>query len=402
MIKKLQIKFFAVVATIAFFILGIFYSALNILMINNTNQTIQNTLTIINEKSDYLSSGNIDFFTKEENKLEFHFFFVEIQDREESGFYAYDVSIDENNAKKYALKHLNDKSTFGRDKNYYFMKKNLENNTTRFIFLDCKDRFLSQRKLTTISGIIALILWLLISICSTIFSRYAIKPYLIQYENEKQFITNASHELKTPLAIIQANIEVLSMENTDNEWIKSTLKQTSRMTKLVNNLVLLTKLNENNINVLCKEDFNISEILNDAAETYKVLTIKKNIDYTYKIEDDIIYNGDIEVLSKLFSILLDNAIKYTPENGSISISLENKKKYVHIKIFNTCQDLKKENIDKLFDRFYREEKSRSRKTGGYGIGLSLAKSIVEAHSSTIKATYKENGVEFSIKLKYFK
>lgn len=397
--KQLRVRFFAIVASVSFLILGIFYIALNTILIQTTDDNIHRVLTYLNSRDNFIDE-NEDNYLGEEKKFRIRFFTVEIKPNGETIYLGKDVyQIDEESAKEYAFKNLAENATYGKEKKYNYVRKNFEDGTVRFIFLDCEEEYNNLSLVASVSGVIVLALWIVISISSALLSKYAIKPYVEQYKSERRFITDASHELKTPLAIIQANLEILALEYEKNEWLTSSLNQTNRMTKLVNDLVLMTKLSENNSYALKIERFNLSELLIDAAESYQILADRKLISYSYHIEEDIFYNGDIDSVSKLFFILLDNAIKYTNQGGIMKIDLFSNKKGINIIFYNTCLDINSNNVSKLFSRFYRVEESRSRKTGGFGIGLALAKTIVDAHNGSIKAEAQgNNAVEFKIKL----
>lgn len=235
-------------------------------------------------------------------------------------------------------------------------------------------------------GSISLILLLFISIYLT---NKTIKPIKESFEKQKEFIANASHELKTPLTIIRTNTSLVlsnSRETVESQskWLNYINNQIERMAKLIDEMLSLAKLDTG------KElekftVFDISKLINNVLLTFEAVLFENNIELSSNIEEDITIKGDRESIKKVFSILLDNAIKYTNKNGKIDVELIKDKNKIKLKIKNTGEGIKKEDLDKIFERFYRVDTSRARDTGGYGLGLSIAKSIVESHNGKIYA-----------------
>lgn len=227
----------------------------------------------------------------------------------------------------------------------------------------------------TMIGLMMPIYWL---------SKLAMRPVEESIKKQKQFITDAGHELKTPLAIISADAEVLEMCEGENEWLTSIKNQTVRMNGLVKNLVTLSKLDEVN-NTGEKKLFDISEAVIDTASNFESSAKASNKSFEISASQGLTYKGDEVEIRQLVSILCDNAVKYTNEGGMIRLFLYKSGKNIQIDVFNTCEHVDPEKTERLFDRFYRADASRSRETGGYGIGLSIAKAIVDRHNGKIKA-----------------
>ena len=268
-----------------------------------------------------------------------------------------------------------------------------KNDTILIIFYDC-GRSLSNARTFLITSVgISLICLLLVYILITLFSKAVIRPAAEAYEKQKQFITDAGHELKTPLAIINADADVLEMEldcdpeaGTSNEWLEDIRKQTSRLTELTSNLIYLAKTEEGTKDAFTFVDFPISDVIAQEAESFKgpAHAARKTIDI--KIEENLSMNGDQKAIRQLVDIFLDNAIKYSPDGGTIAIKLKKTGRYIGLSVTNSTKTpVTKENTKHMFDRFYRTDASRNSDTGGYGIGLSIAKSIVEAHKGKITA-----------------
>lgn len=252
------------------------------------------------------------------------------------------------------------------------------------IFIDCGrdlDMFYSVVKnsiLISTVGIFSVFFLILI------FSKRAIAPIAKSYEKQKQFITNASHELKTPLAIIRTNQDVLEMEYGTSEWIKSTKNQVERLSNLVGSLVSLSRMDEEK-NKLSKENFSLSNVVEESAEAFEGLANQKGKEIELQIESNLIYYGNEAAIRQLVSILLENAIKYGKEDSKILLSLKQEGKKYYLQTKNEADDLVSGNYNVLFERFYRADTSHSSKTGGYGIGLSVAKAIVLKHRGKITA-----------------
>ena len=217
-----------------------------------------------------------------------------------------------------------------------------------------------------------------------IFSKIVLRPVAQSYEKQRQFITDAGHELKTPLTIIDANTEVIEMENGESQWTKSIRNQVDRLTTMVGQFITLSKMEEKNEN-FHKTDISLNIILNESLEPFDAVFLSKNIKINTFSEKDIHISGDEKLLRQLFEILIDNAAKYTSENSTFSISMKRKSRKNMLTFENESDTISEGNLDILFDRFYRTDASRNSATGGSGIGLSVAKSIVTLHGGTIHA-----------------
>lgn len=235
-------------------------------------------------------------------------------------------------------------------------------------------------------GSISLILLLLISIYLT---NKTIKPIKETFEKQKQFIANASHELKTPLTIIRTNTSLvlsnksLSVES-QSKWLNYINNQIERMSELLDEMLSLAKLDTNRgLDEFVV--FDLSKLLNNILLTFEAVIFENKIQLESNIEEDISIKGDKESIKKVVIILLDNAIKYTNKSGKIDVELKQEKNKIRLKVKNTGEGIKKEDINKIFERFYRVDSSRARETGGYGLGLSIAKSIVESNNGKIYA-----------------
>lgn len=258
----------------------------------------------------------------------------------------------------------------------------------RIIFLDCGRSLSTYRNFVlTALGVSAAGL-LAVLVLLVFLSAHIVKPFLENYEKQKRFITDAGHELKTPLAIIAADTEVLEMDFGENEWICDIQSQTKRMADLTNDLTLLSRMEEE----LPKEmmvKFALSDVVEETVGTFQALAKVQNKILTGNITPQIWMQGDEKAISRLVTILLDNAMKYSQANGRISVTLQKQKKRIRLSVFNKTEQVSREHMSHLFDRFYRIDDSRNSETGGYGLGLSIAAATVETHKGRITASTED-------------
>lgn len=280
---------------------------------------------------------------------------------------------------------------------YKFLVVKTGGNKNMVVFLDCQNEMQSVKTILLLSSAATVFCVLVVYLLVVLFSKKAIDPVVKSNERQKQFITDASHELKTPITVINTSLTVLEMDVGKQKWIDKALAQTDKLKGLVDSLVSLSRMDEEQPQVLC--DFNISDAVYETAESFADFAKEKGHEIVTDIENDIVFKGNEYSVRQLISILTDNAVKYASVGSPIEISLKKSKRGVVIKCANLCENVDESELSKLFDRFYRGDKSRSSK-GGYGIGLSLAKSICEAHKGDIFAKkIGENKIEFTAELK---
>ena len=251
------------------------------------------------------------------------------------------------------------------------------------IFLNASPEQQSMKTLLTVSLMVAAASLLLGFALVAAFSKKAIAPYVRNMELQKQFITDAGHELKTPLTSISTSADVLKMENGDNEWVDNIQKQTVRMSKLVKNLVTLSRLDEG-VPLPDMTEFSLSDAAWEAAEPFTMRAKAQGKSFSQSISPGFAMKGDMAAVQQLISILLDNAFKYSDENGEIRLSLYPQHKNNIIEVYNTCPPDSLGDIDRFFDRFYRADSSR-KYDGGTGIGLAIAKATAQALGGSINA-----------------
>lgn len=253
------------------------------------------------------------------------------------------------------------------------------------VFVDgTMNRSFTRMLLLTV-GIVLLFSLVLILLLIILFSKRSVRPIAESYEKQKQFITDANHELKTPLTLILANLDIIEADIGKNEWLDDIRAEGERMNALVKQLVMLTRMDEEKTDVNVSA-FSLSDAITDTVSEFKMLAEEKGKPIFADVQPGITYTGDEAEIRRVISILLDNALKYCDKGGSIFLALTAKRHPV-ICVENTCAEVDHIELDRLFDRFYRADKARTF-TGGFGIGLSIAKAAVEKHRGEICA-YKK-------------
>ena len=296
---------------------------------------------------------------------------------------------------KLVTEAVNESSTSGYVGTYRYLKVN--NDAGNLVLLLNTQRDLDSfhafmRNSIIVSSIVILSVFILL----VLISKKVIAPIQQSYQKQKQFITDASHELKTPLAIIRSNTDVLELENGDSKWTKNIQNQVDRLTSLVNSLVVFSRMEEKD--TVEKAKFNLSESLHARIDDFEELASFQKKHIIADIDNNIYYRGEQQAIVQLMDILLENAIKYATKETNINITLKKNKKYATMKISNQA-NVKKGDLRKVFDRFYRLDESRNSTIKGYGIGLSMAKLITEKHKEVIKAYAPEDGI-FKIEVRF--
>ena len=297
------------------------------------------------------------------------------------------AAVDTSTALEYAHSVLETSRTQGFVEDYRY-RKQTTGTGTRVIFLDC-GRSLSTFRSFLLTSCGISVLGLLAVLClMLLFSKRIIKPVSESYKKQRRFITDAGHEIKTPLSIIDADVDVLEMDLGENEWLQDIQKQTGRLTELTNSLICLSRMEEDPSRFQMI-DFPVSDVVSETVQSFQALAKSQSKTFTSQIQPMLSLHGDEKAIRQLLSILLDNALKYCGAEGAVSLSLERLGRTIRLCVFNTAESVSQENLEHMFDRFYRADPSRSSKTGGYGIGLSIAEAIVAAHKGKITASSQD-------------
>lgn len=307
----------------------------------------------------------------------------------------YIYSIDEKTAKEYAETVLQK----GREKGYYGdYRYHVDTDSTgsTVLFLNASSALQYMRSLLFVSTATGISSLLVVLVLVLFFSRYAVKPYVKNMERQKQFITDAGHELKTPLTSIATSADIAAMEYEEDEWISNIQRQTARLTRLVGELVALSRLDEE-IPFPEKNTFSLSDAAWEAAEPFAVRAKAEGKNYCQNIGENLTLYGDRNSIQQLISILLDNAVNYADAGGEIRLDIYRRRRRICIEVMNTCSLPGTVDLDRLFDRFYRLDESRSTHTGGTGIGLAMAQAIAETHGGKIRAERADtNTIRFRV------
>ncbi|MBQ1916851.1 MAG: HAMP domain-containing histidine kinase [Lachnospiraceae bacterium] len=307
------------------------------------------------------------------------------------------ASVDLQQAKQYALAVSKNTFSFGSIGNYYYQVSKQKNRTI-VVFVDSTN----QIRLTNRILYMALILLGFGSIISFLVLRAlsykVIAPEIRNAEQQKQFITNASHELKTPLAVIKANTQVQEMMNGKDEWSESTMHQVDRMTGLIQNLVTIVRAEEKE-DAGDRTDTDISEAIRDTVKSYAPVAENAGETLNQNIGDGIHMNAVESQIRQLATLLIDNAIKYCDEKGTIDVTVIQKGRGIRLSVSNSYADGKNVDYSKFFERFYRADQSHNVDKGGYGIGLSIAESLVKQYNGSINASWKDGIITFDCILK---
>ena len=302
-------------------------------------------------------------------------------------------SITEETAIEYAESVLDGKDARGWIDNYRYKVFSTEMGKG-VVFVDGSMSRSSLMQSMTIAGFVLLGCAALVLILIFLLSKKAVKPIAESYEKQKQFVTDANHELKTPLTLILTNLDIAEAELGKNEWLDDIRSEGHRMTELVNQLVALSRMDEE------EQPLNITEVVlgelvTDTVSEFEPLAKERGKALTSNIEKGISYCGDEALLHRLVGILMDNAIKYCDQGGEITVNLHRGRRII-LTVENTYAAVGELELNRLFDRFYRADKARTF-TGGYGVGLSMAKAIVEKHKGEITA-YKKDATHIGFKV----
>lgn len=308
-------------------------------------------------------------------------------------------SVSEEEAADYAVWALGRDDTQGKKDSFiYKISDSKVGNGKTVVFLKTSSSTKSIVDVVLISLGIGVLGWLVMLVIVVALSKKAIRPIGENIERQKQFVTDAGHEIKTPLAIILANTEALELHQGESKWSTNIKSQTHRLNGLMNELLTLSKLDENTVNTACSET-DISRILRSQIASFSESAALKGNSFNADIKDGLCIRADEESIIRLLGILLDNAIKYSTDKSKIDVKLGAHKSGPELCIVNECERLPEVQPDKLFDRFYRGDSARTQKNGGYGIGLSIAKGIVDKYGGRISCEYPEgNKIKFVVRL----
>ena len=407
MLKKMRWKFILSAMTAVFTIVFILSALVNTICYQITARQLDMTLHGIYEserlREDPFKSGQFPdrgFFNEPmpEEPYMTRYFAVSFDSSGEVTHTSrnYIASISDDETLEYARAVLARRSSSGYYKGYRYLVEHSEETSTA-VFLNAGKEVALQKVLLTGCIVVSLLCMLLAFGIIVVLSRRAVDPYMRNIERQKRFITDASHEIKTPLTAIAASADVLALEQEGNEWVETIQQQVQRLSKLVGSLVALSRLDEEQP-LPEQADFSLSDVIWEIAEPVNSLAAAKGLRFSQQIEDGLAVHGDRNSMGQLVSILLENALKYTSPGGEIRLTAARAHREIIMEVYNTCHLEDTTHLDRLFDRFYRPDESRSAVTGGNGIGLSIARAIAEAHRGSITAR-SESGEDITFRVK---
>ena len=405
MLKKMRRRFIGAAMAAFFAVTLLLLLTVNLWNYNITTDRLDSTLDAMSVWGGAAAYGDADdplsgIFGDRSPEARYmtRYFWVQLDTEQKTVrvFSDYIASVSAEQAADYAVSVARSGEERGYRGEYRFLAHFSDNGST-VVFLNASQELQAVRTLLIVSFVVAGVSMLLVFALVSAFSKRAIAPYVKNIEMQKRFITDAGHELKTPLTSISTSADVLAMADSDNEWVVNIRRQCVRLSKLVTNLVTLSRLDEDEP-LPDKAEFSLSDAAWEASDHFETLAKAQGRRFERSIEDELSMFGDRVLVQQMISILLDNAFKYAEADGDISFRLYKRRKSCVIETYNACAPERLTDIDRFFDRFYRADKSRSAGSGGTGVGLSIAKAVAEAHGGSISAKAVPGGVTFTAEL----
>ena len=284
----------------------------------------------------------------------------------------------------------------------YRYTTDVQDDETTYVFVDCSRELASFHSFLSASVAISCIGWLAVLAIVTAASGAVIRPMVESYSKQKRFITDASHEIKTPLAVIDAANEVQEIESGESEWTQSIHEQVARLTALTERLVFLARMDEGSAG-FTMASIDLAEAVDKAAAPFKSVAVSRGKHLSISIADGVRVHADAAAVTQVVELLLDNAARYASEGSVIELSLRavshgKGKGAAELIVSNAVDELPEGDLDRLFDRFYRADVSRSSKTGGSGVGLSVVRAIAEAHGGSATVSGHDHQITFTVRL----
>lgn len=408
MIRKLKIKFVAInMAFISIVLIIIFisvYISTNNRIVHDSNDFMRRIV----ERSDYekFPKREIGGMKRDDFMPPFTSFFVELNESQSiENVIGEDIVISDESVLDTIIEYcLNSKTSngivHGEGLRFYKFTNGI---TTKIAFVDRTNEIKTLSSLIRTSLFVGFFGMLAFFTISVFLANWALKPVEESWEQQKQFIADASHELKTPLTVILTNIGIIMSHKEDtvlsqSKWIGYVKSEAERMTTLINDMLFLAKADSEKSKLILS-NLNFSDIVTGCLLTFESTIFERGKFLESDIQENIFINGEENKLKQLIMILLDNACKYSPEKSTIEIKLIQYQEKCKLTVLNRCYGISQEHLNHIFERFYRIEKSRSRYDGGYGLGLSIAQSIVNLNSGKIYAQSLDNNIVFTVVFK---
>ena len=267
------------------------------------------------------------------------------------------------------------------------------------VIMDCTREFAALHSLWRYSCVLGLACIIVYAVLIAVLSKWIIQPFEANMENQKRFITNAGHELKTPIAIISANAEAIELINGKSQWTDSILKQVRRQTELINALVTMSRIEEYGRDESRKSEIDLTETVGAVAESFKTVAKEQGKTVRADIEEHVKLVTDRHAFHELTNILVDNAVKYCDDGGTVLVSLKGKRRRrskFTLTVANDYKEGKGQDYSRFFERFYRGDESHNSSKSGFGIGLAMAAEFVEAMKGDIKVSWRNGVIYFTV------
>ncbi len=289
---------------------------------------------------------------------------------------------------------------FGNSGDYYYLDTSRPEGGRIVVYLDSTSQIYSNNRILIIASFFLAMGSLITFFVMRVVSSYLIKPEIRNVELQKQFLTNASHELKTPLSVIRANTELLELTSGENEWTVSTMRQVDRLQGLIENLVMITRAQERDAR-MDRTDIDVSRVVRETAQTFEPVARQENRGFAVDAPEELHMTAAEGEIRQITSLLVDNAIKYCDEGGTVTVCLQRagrRGKGIRLSVSNHFAAGRDVDYDRFFERFYRADDSHNIEKGGYGIGLSIAEQIVGNYNGVIRVSWNDGVITFACTL----
>lgn len=398
MIRKLRFKLVGITMLSLLLVLALIIGLLNLTSYLGIVRSADSILAAARDGGWLFSGGRPRFVWRSVDPrfrtpdLPYEVFFFAVRIAPDGNWTSFNVenaaTVDEEKVAEYTQRILASGREHGFVDSYRYLLYDARNGGRELIFFNCGLMLMAHRMVLFISLAISWIGYMLVFLLAVLLSKRIVKPFSENYEKQRRFITDAGHELKTPLTIIDADAEVLSMElGDDNEWLTDIRQQSKRLAGLTHDLIALSRMEEAERAQMI--EFPLSDVVSEAAASFQALSRAQGRRFEMRVEPMLSCTGDEKGIAQLVSILLDNAVKYSASGGEIALTLEKRGKNIALCVENAVENFSQETLDNMFERFYRGDSSRSSQTSGYGLGLSIARAIVAAHKGKITAALRD-------------
>lgn len=397
MIKSLRRKFIIVAMCSVFAVLAAVMCAVNTINYVNVVKSADRLVSMLKDGGGSFGGGMFGKPISPETPYETRYYTVTVGFDGSATAVNVDsiAAIDAQEAASHAEELYRRGKTSGFYGNYRYNGAEIKTGTM-YIFVDCTRELASFRNFLWNSVAVSAASLLLVFILLLILSHKVMKPVSESYARQKRFITDASHEIKTPLTIIGADTDVIEMNGGASEWTKDVKEQVARLSSLTEKLVFLARMDEEG-RTLNATAFCISDAVEETVQPFYAVSVSRGIRLHARIQPNITYCGDESMIRQMISLLVDNALKYA-DGDEVNVSLETSGSKIKMTVKNRASYLQSGNLDVLFERFYRNDSSRNSETGGHGIGLSVVKTIVTAHKGKITAFKNGDIISFNVVL----